>query len=123
MEALTAARRALPPGGLVPRDYVFDALRADGAPTQIKLSELFAAGKDSLAIYNMMFPRHKSDGRPRAGSGPTAELPIDEGPCPSCGAFLDQLDGVARHVRQVRNFAVVAKASPERIGVFARHRG
>ena len=32
MEAVAAARRALPPGGVVPEDYVFQRAGADGAP-------------------------------------------------------------------------------------------
>ena len=52
MEAVAVARRELPPGGLVANDYVFDGLGADGAPAKLKLSELFAPGKDSLVIYN-----------------------------------------------------------------------
>src|SRR5205823_6071137 len=57
MEAVAAARRELPPGGPVPHDYVFHGEGADGAPTDVRLSELFAPGKDSLAIYSFMFPR------------------------------------------------------------------
>ena len=35
MEAVAVARRALPLGGLVPEDYVFDGLNADGEPVKI----------------------------------------------------------------------------------------
>ena len=35
---------------------------------------------------------------PRAGE--TALLPLEEGPCPSCVALLDQLDGAAEHASQ-----------------------
>src|SRR5436189_6373826 len=55
MEAVAAARRALPPGGAVPEDYVFDAAGPGGKAIQVRLSELFAPGKDSLVIYNFMF--------------------------------------------------------------------
>jgi predicted dithiol-disulfide oxidoreductase (DUF899 family) len=57
MEAVAAARRELPAGGAVPEDYVLEGVRADGNPGDIRLSELFAPGKDSLVIYNFMFPR------------------------------------------------------------------
>ena len=57
MEAVAEARRALPPGGVVPEDYVFHAPGTDGAPAQVQLSELFTPGKNSLLIYSMMFPR------------------------------------------------------------------
>ena len=56
MEAVAAARRALPPGGLVPEDYVFQGAAADGTTTDIRMSELFAPGRNSLVIYNFMFP-------------------------------------------------------------------
>ena len=64
MEAVAAARRALPPGGAVPEDYVFAAAGPDGMPIQVRLSELFAPGKDSLVIYNFMFPRGYGGPRP-----------------------------------------------------------
>jgi predicted dithiol-disulfide oxidoreductase (DUF899 family) len=91
MESVAVARRALPPGGTVPEDYVFDDLR---------FSELFAPGKDTLLIYSFMFPRDPHDDRP----GPR------DGPCPSCVALLDQLDGVVEHLEQHANFYVAAKA-------------
>jgi predicted dithiol-disulfide oxidoreductase (DUF899 family) len=57
MEAVAAARRELPPGGPVKLDYVFQGAGADGAPTDVRLSELFEPGKDSLVVYSFMFPR------------------------------------------------------------------
>src|SRR5947207_15933755 len=57
MEAVAAARRALPPGGGVPEDYVFQGGGAGGTPIDLRLSDLFAPGTDSLVIYNFMFPR------------------------------------------------------------------
>jgi len=50
MEAVAAARRRLPPGGVVPQDYVFQTQGPDGGPAEVRLSELFAPGKDSLVI-------------------------------------------------------------------------
>ena len=68
MEAVAAARRELPPGGAVPEDYVFRGAGPDGEPADIRMSELFAPGTESLAIYNYMFPRS-----PRTpGPGPRA---------------------------------------------------
>src|SRR4051794_6542965 len=64
MEAVAAARRALPPGGLIPEDYIFQGGEADGTRAEVRLSELFAPGKDSLVIYNFMFPRDPRDTRP-----------------------------------------------------------
>ena len=123
MEAVAAARRALPPGGVVPEDYVFQGAGAGGDPTEVRLSELFAPGKQSLAIYSFMFPRDPGDDSPGPSTGQTALLPLAEGPCPSCVALLDQLDGAAEHVSQHVNFVVVAKAPLSQVLTFARERG
>jgi predicted dithiol-disulfide oxidoreductase (DUF899 family) len=123
MEEVAVARRRLPPGGVVPEDYVFQGRGADGSPTDVRLSELFAPGKDSLVIYSMMFPRDPGDGRRGPEGGQTALLPLADGPCPSCAALLDQLDGAAEHASQRINLAVVAKAPLLRILTFAKERG
>jgi predicted dithiol-disulfide oxidoreductase (DUF899 family) len=123
MEAVAAARRELPLGGRVPRDYVFQGTGADGAPIDVRLSELFAPGKDSLVIYNFMFPRDADDDSPGPASGQSALLPLAEGPCPSCTALLDQLDGAAEHAGQHLNLAVVAKAPLSRVVTFVNERG
>ena len=123
MEALAAARRKLPPGGVVPEDYIFQGQAADGTPTDVRLSDLFAPGKDSLAIYSFMFPRDPGDERPGPASGQTALLELKDGPCPSCVAFLDQLDGAVEHASQHVNLAVVAKAPLARVVTFANERG
>jgi predicted dithiol-disulfide oxidoreductase (DUF899 family) len=123
MEAVAAARRDLPPGGAVPEDYVFQGTGADGTPTDVRLSELFAPGKDSLVIYSFMFPRDPGDERPGPPGGQTALLKLEEGPCPSCVALLDQLDGAAEHAAQHINLAVVAKSPLPRILTFAEERG
>jgi predicted dithiol-disulfide oxidoreductase (DUF899 family) len=123
MEAVAATRRELPPGGVVPEDYVFQGAPQGGAPAEVRLSELFAPGKDSLAIYSFMFPRDPGDDSPGPASGRTARLPLHEGPCPSCTALLDQLDGAAEHASQHLNLAVVAKAPLARVLAFAEERG
>lgn len=123
MEAVAAARRELPPGGGVKMDYVFRGAGPDGAPTDVRLSELFEPGKNSLVIYSFMFPRDPGDLTPGPRDGETALLPLAEGPCPTCTAFLDQLDGAAEHASQHVNLAVVAKAQLPRVLAFARERG
>jgi predicted dithiol-disulfide oxidoreductase (DUF899 family) len=45
-EQVAAKRRALPAGGLLAEDYVFESA-ADGS--EVKFSELFAPGRDTLA--------------------------------------------------------------------------
>ena len=122
-EAVAAARRELPPGGRVGMDYVFDGAGADGAPAQVRLSELFQPGKDSLVLYSFMFPRDPGDQTPGPSDGETALLPLAERPCPSCVAFLDQLDGAAEHASQHLNLAVIAKAPLPRVLAFAHERG
>jgi predicted dithiol-disulfide oxidoreductase (DUF899 family) len=123
MEAVAEARRRLPPGGIVPEDYVFQKQGPGGEPGEVRLSELFAQGQDSLVIYSMMFPRAPGDDRPGPAGGQTALLPLAESPCPSCTAFLDQLDGAAEHASQHVNLAVAGKAPIERIVTFAAERG
>ena len=70
-----------------------------------------------------MFPRDPADTSPGPPTGTTALLPLEEGPCPSCTALLDQLDGAAEHVAQHVNLAVVAKTSILRLLTFAEERG
>jgi predicted dithiol-disulfide oxidoreductase (DUF899 family) len=123
MEAVAAARRELPPGGEVPEDYVFQGAGPDGQPADMRMSELFAPGRNSLVIYNFMFPRSSQDLRPGPASGRTAELPLAEGPCPSCVALLDQLDGVVEHAEPRVNLYAVAKAPVERLLTFGEERG
>jgi predicted dithiol-disulfide oxidoreductase (DUF899 family) len=108
MEAVAEARRALPPGGIVPEDYGLH-----GEEGEVRLSELFAPGKDSLVVYSMMFPRDPHDDRP----GPR------DGACPSCTALLDQLDGAVEHVSPHLNFVVIAKAPVEKLLAHGRDRG
>jgi predicted dithiol-disulfide oxidoreductase (DUF899 family) len=123
MEAVAAERRELPPGGEVPEDYVFQGEGPDGEPVDVRLSELFAPERDSLAIYSFMFPRDPEDDRPGpVRENETATLPLAEGPCPSCVALLDQLDGMVEHASQQVNFAVVAKSPLDRILTWARER-
>ena len=105
IERVAAQRRALPPGGELAEDYVFEEAAAQRKPVKAKLSELFAPGKDTLAIYSFMF-------------GPERERP-----CPGCTHFLDGLDGAVRHTRERFNFAVVAKSPLPRILAFADERG
>ena len=120
IEQVAAQRRALPPGGVVPDDYPFEEA-SDGS--EVRLSELFEAGKDTLVIYSFMFPRYSGDSRPGPAEGETAQLPLAETPCASCTSILDSLDGAARHLGRRLNLAAVAKSDPDRIRNFARERG
>jgi predicted dithiol-disulfide oxidoreductase (DUF899 family) len=124
MEAVAAARRALPPGGAVQEDYAFDRIGANGTPEKVRLSELFRDGGDTVLIYHYMFPRHISDERPGPGSGPMASLPLEQGPCPSCTALLDMWEGTMPHLEGLGGaLYAVAKAPIERVDAFARDHG
>jgi predicted dithiol-disulfide oxidoreductase (DUF899 family) len=108
VEAVAAARRRLPLGGPVPEDYLFEEgarnLDHPSPPRTVRLSALFAPGKNSLILYNFMFS------------------PEMDHACPMCTCFLDGLDGNARHIEQRVNLAVVAKSPIERLRTFARTR-
>lgn len=103
VERVAALRRKLPMGGLVPQDYVFEE-EGEKGPRKVKLSELFAPGKDTLVLYGFMY-------------GPQMEEA-----CPMCTSFLDGLNGQAIHLVQRVNLAVVAKSPIARIMAHARAR-
>jgi predicted dithiol-disulfide oxidoreductase (DUF899 family) len=105
IEAVAAQRRALPPGGEVPEDYAFDewATATDGK-RQVRLSELFDDGKDTLFLYSFMHAPGESA-------------------CPACTSIIDGIDGELPHVAQRISFAVCAKAPIEQFRAHAQTRG
>ncbi len=107
-EKVSAMRRGLPPGGRLAEDYVFVEGARDLADREsvgrTRFSELFEGGKDSLIVYSFMY------------TDATA-------PCPMCTSLLDGLNGVAPHVGDRVNLAVVAKAPVQKIRSWARERG
>jgi predicted dithiol-disulfide oxidoreductase (DUF899 family) len=123
MESVAAELRSLPPGGEVPEDYVFDRIGDDGAPTTVRMSELFG-GADTLMVYHYMFPRHSTDDRPGPVRGALADLPLADGPCPSCTAMIDMWDGTMPHFEGLGgNLVVVARTPIERVAAFAHDKG
>ena len=94
VEAVAAARRKLPLGGVAPEDYLFEEggrnLEDTSPPHSVRLSELFAPGKDTLVLYNFMF-----------------SLGMEQA-CRMCSALIDGLNGNARHIEQRANLAIVA---------------
>lgn len=104
-ERVAELRRRLPLGGEVREDYVFEEGGESGGASEVRLSELFEPGKDTLILYSFM-------------CGPKMAAA-----CPSCTSILDGLDGVVLHVTQTVNLAVVAKSPIERIRAHARERG
>jgi len=123
METVARARRKLPPGGEIPQDYIFQELRPDGRRADVRMSELFAPGKDSLLIYTFMFPRYPDDERPGPASAELKDLPLARTPCPSCTALLDQLDAAMRHAGDIVNLVAAAEASVDHLVQFAKERG
>jgi predicted dithiol-disulfide oxidoreductase (DUF899 family) len=99
---VAALRRRLPEGGELPEDYVF--AQASGAG-RLRLSQLFAKGKDTLALYSFMF------------------APDWDEPCPLCTSFLDSLEGAVPHAAQHMSLAVVSGAPPAKLAAFASKRG
>ena len=123
MESVAEELRSLPSGGEVPEDYVFDRIGDNGTAVQVRMSELFG-DSDTLMIYHYMFPRHAEDRRSGPTTGQFAELPLQEGPCPSCTALIDMWDGTMPHFQGLGgNLAIVARAPIERVAAFARDRG
>jgi predicted dithiol-disulfide oxidoreductase (DUF899 family) len=111
VEAVAAQRRAMPLGGEVATDYAFAEWDATvGKVQQVRLSDLFAPGKDSLVLYSFMF---------KPGE---AGLPL-EVPCPLCTSIIDGVDGAVPHIEQQINFAVVTKAPVQDFSAHARGRG
>ena len=80
IERVAEQRRALPAGGPVPDDYLFEEAAEGGG--EVPFSELFARGKDTLVVYSFMFPRYSRDTRPAMPGGETERLPLAETPCP-----------------------------------------
>jgi predicted dithiol-disulfide oxidoreductase (DUF899 family) len=103
-EAVAAMRRALPAGGEVPQDYVFERIGAYSRPEPVKLSELFGA-HSTLLLYSYMF-------------GPERDVP-----CPGCTHLIDGFDGAARHVPQRAAFYVVSRSPIARLAAWAHERG
>jgi predicted dithiol-disulfide oxidoreductase (DUF899 family) len=123
MEAVSETRRALPPGGAVTEDYVFETIDVDGAIARVRLSELFG-DHDAILMDQMMFPRWSTDDRAPAASGETAKLTLKDQPCPSCTALVDQLNAAAPHFEAAGGrFYVVAKTGIKNLAALARDRG
>ncbi len=99
IERVAVQRRALPPGGEVPKDYRFEG---ENGPTLF--SDLFE-GRQTLAVYSYMY-------------GPKREQP-----CPMCTSLLSAWDGEALDVGQRIALVVVARSPIERLVAFKKARG
>jgi predicted dithiol-disulfide oxidoreductase (DUF899 family) len=108
-EVVAALRRALPQGPVV-EDYVFEEgpadLNAGDEPVgQVRLSELFTAPGRSLVVYHLMYGKKQAN------------------PCPMCTMWIDGWNGVAHHLKQNVDLAIVAAADPVTLRAYARARG
>jgi predicted dithiol-disulfide oxidoreductase (DUF899 family) len=99
IEKVAEHRRALPPGGEVPRDYGFI-----GEQGRVRFSNLFG-DKETLITYNFMF------------------RPQRQRPCPMCTSLLSALDGEMPDILQRVAFAVIATSPIERLVAFKKERG
>lgn len=99
-ERVAELRRALPPGGEVPRGYRFVA--EDGST--VTLADLFD-GHDTLAVYSYMF-------------GPQREAP-----CPMCTSMMGGLDHKIADIRQRIAIAFTARSPVERLIAAKQARG
>jgi predicted dithiol-disulfide oxidoreductase (DUF899 family) len=104
IEAVAAQRRALPLGGEVPEDYLFEWIGENGMPEKIEMSKLFGHHR-TLILYSFMY-------------GPERDAP-----CPMCTHLLDSVNGAARHVGQRASLYIVAKSPIARLVAWARERG
>jgi predicted dithiol-disulfide oxidoreductase (DUF899 family) len=108
-ERVAELRRALPQGATI-QDYAFlegpASLDAGDEPLRTtRLSELFTAPDRALVIYHFMFGKKQT----------TA--------CPMCTAWIDTFNGIAHHVAQNVDLAIVAAADPATLRAHARNRG
>ena len=108
-ERVAELRRGLPKGATV-QDYEFlegpTSLEDGDEPVKrVRMSELFTAPDRSLVIYHLMFGKKQSK------------------PCPMCTAWLDAFNGVAHHLAQNVDLAIVAAADPATLRAHARDRG
>jgi predicted dithiol-disulfide oxidoreductase (DUF899 family) len=107
-ERVAELRRALPKGATI-QDYEFlegpASLDGDDPVTRVRLSELFTAPDRSLVIYHLMFGKKQTK------------------PCPMCTAWIDAFNGVAHHLAQNVDLAIVAAADPSTLRAHARDRG
>ena len=108
-ERVAELRRHLPPGPALP-DYEFEEGPADlnsgDTPARtVPLSELFTNANRPLVIYHLMFGKRQTK------------------PCPMCTAWIDGINGVAHHVAQNIDFAIVAAAALPALRAHGRARG
>jgi predicted dithiol-disulfide oxidoreductase (DUF899 family) len=96
--------------GAIVEDYEFEEgpadLDAGDAPIRtVRLSELFTGENRSVVVYHFMYGKRNTT------------------PCPKCTLLIDGFNGVAHHLAQNLDFAIVAAADPSTLRAHARARG
>jgi predicted dithiol-disulfide oxidoreductase (DUF899 family) len=108
-ERVAEMRRHLPQGAAI-QNYQFEEgprdLNAGDAPARsVRLSDLFTQPDRSLIVYHLMYGKRNTK------------------PCPMCAAWCDGANGVAHHLAQKVDFAIVAAADLPALRAHARARG
>jgi predicted dithiol-disulfide oxidoreductase (DUF899 family) len=108
-ERVAELRRHLPAGPVLEDYKLMEGpvdLDAGDQPTRtVRLSELFTAAGRPLVIYHLMYGKRQTK------------------PCPMCTAWIDGINGVAQHIAQNVDFAIIAAADPAALRAHARARG
>ena len=107
-ERVAELRRQLPPGATI-QDYSFEEgptdLSAGDTPVRkIGLSNLFTTINRSLVVYHLMYGKKQTK------------------PCPMCTMWMDGWNGIAHHLKQNVDIAVVAAADLGALRAHARNR-
>src|ERR1700687_3451753 len=107
-ERVAALRRKLPLDTVI-QDYEFHEgpadLTKDGPFPMVRLSKLLDNPSKPLVVYQFMY----------GGA--------QKRPCPSGTMWVDGFSGVAHHLRQTMNFAIIAQAGIRELREWGRVRG
>ena len=108
-EKVAELRRQLPPGAIL-KDYELlegpPSLDDGDAPIRkVRVSELFTSPDRALVIYQFMYGKKQTN------------------PCPMCTSWIDSFNGVAHHLAQNIDVAIVAAADVPTLRAHARRRG
>jgi predicted dithiol-disulfide oxidoreductase (DUF899 family) len=109
-ERVAELRRRLPGDTVLETDYVFregprDLAAGDAPLRDVRLADLFDHRDLPLILVHFMFGKKQEE------------------PCPMCTMWADGYDGVAPHIRQRANFAVVVAGDVAGFRRYARERG
>jgi predicted dithiol-disulfide oxidoreductase (DUF899 family) len=108
-EKVAELRRHLPPGAAVDDYELLEGPTSldegDTPAKKVSLSQLFTAPERALVIYQFMYGKKQTK------------------PCPMCTSWIDTFNGVAHHLAQTIDLAIVAAADLPTLRAHARKRG